>query len=135
MRTWYGLGAIVLAVAASGCIERKLQLTSDPPGATVWVSGVEVGTTPVTTPFTWHGEYEIIVRHEGYDTVKAARNVPPRIYEVPPLDLLSALAPWTYHDTRHFHFTMNKLDLPDDAELIDSARRMRSETLKPVESK
>ncbi|MFW6133657.1 MAG: PEGA domain-containing protein [Planctomycetota bacterium] len=133
MRTWYALVGICLAGALGGCIERKMEITSDPAGATVWVSGVEVGTTPVTTPFTWHGEYEIILRKDGYETVKAARNVPPRIYEVPPIDLFSALAPWTYHDRRAFHFTMHELELPDDAELIDRARRMRQETLEPAE--
>ncbi len=133
MKRSCGLILLCAAVGLCGCIERELYITSEPAGATVYVSDVEVGATPVTTPFTWHGEYEIILRKDGYETIVAARNVPAKLYELPPIDLLSAMAPWTYHDRRHFHFEMSELDLPDDAELIDSARELRERTLEPVE--
>ena len=48
--------AAVLA-AGGGCVEREMTLTTDPPGALVYVSDKEIGRTPVTQPFLWYGDY------------------------------------------------------------------------------
>jgi len=123
----------VLAAAVSGCVERKFHITSEPAGAVVYISDVEVGRTPVTVPFTWYGEYDMMLRLDGYATLKPHPNISPPIYEVPPLDLLSALAPWTYHDDRYLHYDLKELDLPEDAELIGRAREMKQKNLEPVQ--
>jgi hypothetical protein len=67
-RRWK-LIALWLALAASGCVERELTVTSEPPGAIVYIGDREVGRTPITTPFTWYGDYDIILRREGYQTL------------------------------------------------------------------
>ncbi len=119
----------VLALALSGCVERTLTVASDPVGALVYVSSVEVGRTPVTVPFTWYGDYEIALRLQGHETLKTHYNINPPMYEVPPLDLLSAVAPWTYHDDRTVHFTLNKLTQPTDEELQRRAEELRGRNL------
>ena len=50
---------------APGCVEREWTLETDPPGAIVYVSDVEVGRTPVTLDFTWYGDYEVVFRLDG----------------------------------------------------------------------
>jgi hypothetical protein len=55
------------------------------------------------------------------------------VYEVPPLDFFSAMAPWTYHDERYLHYQLEKLELPGDAELIRRAEEMRQVNLAPAE--
>ena len=127
-------GAFLLAAAVviGGCVEREMTITTEPQGALVIISDLEVGRTPVTVPFTWYGDYEIIIRKNGYETIDTHQQVYPPIYEISPLDLLSAIAPWTYHDRRYFHYEMNKLELPEAEELIERAERMRKENLKPV---
>jgi len=99
----------------------------------VFISDREVGRTPVTVPFTWYGDYEIILRHESYETLKTHADIRMPWYEVPPLDLLSELAPWTYRDRRYLHFEMDKLVLPGDAELIRRAEALEKRNLQPVE--
>ena len=125
---------IVLAAAVwlGGCVERELRITSEPDGVLVFISDVEVGRTPVTVPFTWYGDYDIILRREGYKTINTHANLSPPIYEIPPFDLLSAVAPWTYHDRRYLHYQLSKLVLPSDEELVKRAQMMRQRNLQPV---
>lgn len=125
----------LLALALAGCVERTLTITSTPAGALAYVSNVEVGRTPVTIPFTWYGDYDIILRPEGlagYETLKTHHNVTPPVYDVPPLDLLSAVAPWTYHVKRSAHFNLPKRVEASDEELRRRAEEMRGRTLEEL---
>lgn len=127
---------LILVCAAGvlgGCVEREMTLTSDPPGAIVFVSGKEIGCTPVTQSFLWYGDYEIILRRKGYKTLETHRNIKAPFYETIPLDLLSAIAPWTIHDRRYLHFEMEKLVLPDDQTLIGRADELRRKNSEKVE--
>lgn len=121
-----------LAAGAIGCVEREMQITSDPPGALVVVSDVEKGRTPVTIPFTWYGDYDIILRLEGHETLVTHALITPPWYEWPPIDLLSATAPWTYRDKRYLHYTLKPLVLPSDDELIRHADEMQKRNQQPV---
>ncbi len=122
-----------LALTFGGCVEREMHITSDPDGALVYVSDVEVGRTPVTLPFTWYGDYDVILRRDGYETLKTHADINAPWYEVPPLDLFSALAPWTYHDQRYLHYELEKLDPPTEEELIERAERLGERNAEPVE--
>lgn len=121
------------ALTLAGCVERKMQITSEPDGALVYVSDVEVGRTPVTLPFTWYGDYDVILRRDGYETLKTHADINAPWYELPPLDLFSALAPWTYHDERYLHYELEKLDPPSEEELIERAERLGERNAEPVE--
>ncbi len=108
-------------------------ITSSPTGALVFVSDVEVGRTPVTLPFIWYGDYDIILRRSGFETVTTHAQIYPPIYEIPPFDLLSEIAPWTYHDRRYLHYEMEKLVLPAEDELIQRAEALREKNFQSVE--
>jgi hypothetical protein len=123
------LGAAVL----SGCVEREIAITSEPEGALVFVSDREMGRTPVTFAFTWYGDYDIILRDkEGYEALRTHAVINPPWYEVPPLDLLSHIAPWTYHDKRFLHYKLEKLKPLSDEELIKKADEMKRRTVEPA---
>jgi hypothetical protein len=132
MRTLATLILAGLCLMVGGCLERQMTITSQPAGALVYVSDVEVGRTPVTVPFTWYGDYDIILRLDGYEALQTHAKLCPPIYEVPPLDLLSEIAPWTYRDNRYLHYTLRPAVLPQDDELIQRAENMRQENLRPV---
>lgn len=127
-------GVVIVAIAAClvGCVEREMTITSDPAGALVRISDNEKGRTPVTVPFTWYGDYDIILSREGHQTLKTHANLRPPIYEIPPLDFFSAIAPWTYHDRRYLHYTLTKLSPPDEEALLERAEELRRRTLEPV---
>ena len=132
MKAWWAILALVLAVGLGGCVEREITVRSEPPGAIVLLSDVEVGRTPLTIPFTWYGDYDIILRLAGHKTLKTHANLRPPIYEIPPLDFFSAIAPWTYHDRRYLHYTLTKLSPPDEEALLERAEELRRRTLEPV---
>ena len=126
---------MILAVAGllGGCVERTITVTSDPPGALVLLSDEPKGRTPVTFSFLWYGDYEVILRMDGYDTLVTNAEISPPWYEIPPMDLFSALAPWTYHDDRFLHYTLTEHEAPTSEELINRAEELRQRNLEPVE--
>jgi hypothetical protein len=127
---------ISIAVAAGilgGCVEREMTLTTNPPGALVYVSEKEIGRTPVTLPFLWYGDYEIVIRRDGFQTLYTHADLCPPIYETFPLDLLSTIVPWTFHDRRYLHFTLAPSQMATDEELIRRAASLRRVNNQPVE--
>lgn len=126
-------GIILLAVATvCGCIEREMTITSEPDGALVYVSDVEVGRTPVTIPFTWYGDYDIVLRREGYETLNTHANIQIPANQIPPLDFFLELAPWTIYDRRYLHFRMEEAKPVSDEQLIERADALRQRNLEPV---
>jgi len=126
--------AVALAgVCLSGCVERRLKITSDPPGALVYLADEEVGRTPLTVPFTWYGDYEVIVRLDGHQTLATHANITPPLYDIPPWDLISqAFVPWTYHYNVKRHYELKPLASPNEADLIGRAMDLRARNIEPV---
>jgi len=122
----------LLLAALAGCVERQMTITTEPAGVHVTVSGVDVGRTPVTIPFTWYGDYEFILRQEGMKTRVADAKILPPAYEIPPIDLLSELAPWTYKDQRFVHFKLEPLTPSSESQLLKNADELRDKALEPV---
>ncbi len=117
------------AGVTGGCLQQRLTITSEPSGALVYIAHEEVGRTPLTISFTWYGDYDIILRRRGCETLKTHFRMDPPIYAVPPLDLFSEVAPWTYRDHRVAHFRLKPLVLPTDEDLIRRAERLRRRAL------
>jgi hypothetical protein len=81
--------AVVAAGAgASGCsTKRVLTIRSDPPGARVWVGGVERGRTPVDVPFVHYGRFPVRLEKEGHESLAGEVEVPTQIDGYPVIDL------------------------------------------------
>lgn len=149
------LNPVKLAVAAlaglglGGCVERRLTIGSDPPGAILLLNDVEVGRTPVTVPFTWYGDYDVRLRYET--NVGTPEN--PKIvryylhthritttpwYETIGVDLFADLSPQTYVDHQVWAFAIPEVEEPSDpdaikrwdADLIKRARELKPESEK-----
>src|ERR1700690_4113146 len=63
------LAAIVLSLGTSGCVQRRMTIRSNPPGALVYVDDYEIGTTPVSASFTYYGTRKIRLVKDGYETL------------------------------------------------------------------
>ncbi len=59
------LSVIAIPLLCTGCIERLITVSSQPPGALVYLNDEEVGRTPVTVPFRFYGVYDVRLEHEG----------------------------------------------------------------------
>ena len=128
--------AVILVAAAfvpGGCVEREMTITSQPTGALVFVSDKEIGRTPVTQPFLWYGDYDITMRLKGYETLHTHREIDSPWYETIPLDLFSAMAPWTYHDRRYLHFELTRYKPPEKADLLRRARQFGEKAATPID--
>lgn len=118
--------AATTVLFCSGCVDRLIKITSNPPGAAVWLNDQEIGTTPVTVPFTWYGKYSLALRKDGYDAVITARETERPIYELPVLDFFSeCVVPFTFRDLHEWDYEMNKNDKVDENKLIIRAERMK----------
>ena len=91
---------LLLVLAAPGCVRRRLTVRSNPSGAMVYFDKQPIGTTPVSTPFVYYGEYrEIEVAKGGFETEKIKHKLRPPWYQYPVLDFISEnLWPWEIRD-------------------------------------
>lgn len=114
------------ACLLGGCLEQKLTVTSEPQGALVIISDKEVGRTPLTTDFTWYGDYEIILRYpeKGYETIATHEKISPRWWGYPPIDFFASIMPWKVSDKRYLHYELSKLQPVNDETLIKRAEQM-----------
>ena len=84
---------------AGGCVQRTLQVESDPPGALVYLNGEEAGRTPMRKNFVWYGTYDVQLRKEGYHTLSRKTRVWAPWWQWPPIDLFAELLPL---EDKHF---------------------------------
>lgn len=127
------LAAIVLllAVPLSGCVERTMKITTNPPGALVVINDEEVGVSPVKFSFLWYGDYEIILRKQGYQTLKTHYKVDAPWWQFPPFDLVAeTLIAQTIRDEHELPpFDLNPVDPPTEKELVDRATDLRGQAV------
>jgi hypothetical protein len=70
-------------------VERLLAIHSDPPGATVYVDGEKVGTTPCDVSYTWYGTRDVILELRGYKLIRQEVTLNPPWWQITPLDFVT----------------------------------------------
>ena len=133
------LAALLCAAAtllAPGCARRTISITSEPPGALVWINDQEVGRTPVSTDFRYYGTYDVRLRLNGYEPLRTSAKADAPLYEFPPIDLAAEAAGT---ETRvHWHFVLQPAVESTlsgealDSELISRANQLRSDAATPA---
>ncbi len=98
--------ALVGCVVGAGCVERSIDVTSNPPGALVTANDQEVGRTPFSKPFTWYGTYEIQVRKDGYQTLKTETPVIAPWWQWMPFDFVAEILPVRLEDHHEIKYTL-----------------------------
>ena len=106
---------------------------SNPPGATVYVDGYEIGTTPIATDFIYYGTRQIKLVKDGYETLTVAQPVPAPWYEYPGLDFVSEnVVPGNLRDTRTLNYQLSpQLMMPVD-QLRARAEQLRQSAPRPA---
>jgi hypothetical protein len=124
------LPAAAIILAAAGCVRRTVTINTDPQGAAVTLNDQLVGTSPLTVDFTWYGDYDVILRKEGYETLRTHHRLDTPWYELPGLDFISeALVPWTIHDQQEMSFALAAETPVDRDALMKNALDLRERTL------
>lgn len=129
------IGIILCAVglAGVGCVERRIEITSEPSGALVWVNDQQVGRTPTQASFLYHGVYDVRLQLDGYEPLTAEAEACPPIYEHAPLDLFAEIVPARLENVQRWHFvlepslesTLSRDEI--EAGLLERAGVMRNE--------
>jgi hypothetical protein len=121
--------ALALLAGLGGCLERRLLITSDPPGAAVSINDVDLGRTPVEADFTFYGGYDVLVRMDGFEPIRERRDIPTPIYEYPPIDLAASALPVRIEKVVKWHYVLApamETAMPkEEAALIERARAAR----------
>ena len=92
---------MLVVVASAGCVQRRMTIRSNPPGALVYVDDYQIGTTPVSTDFVYYGTRKIRLVKDGFETLTVRQPFPIPWYEVFPLDFVTEnLWPWEIRDER-----------------------------------
>jgi hypothetical protein len=131
MRRFATFAVLAAACVLPGCLERTIRITSDPPGAVVWLNDTELGRTPVETDFTFYGVYDIRMRREGYEPVTTSREAKAPVYEYPGIDLVAEAIPARIPTLIEWHFDLVPLaessqpKAQTETELLTRAREMR----------
>lgn len=127
------LFCLFLTAGLTGCVERKLTITSQPSGALVYMNDKEVGRTPIETDFVFYGNYDVQVRRDGYQTLDQPTRLKTPWWQIPPIDLFAELMPWKPTDRQKWHFTLmprSPIDTPPE-ELVERGARMQSQLESP----
>ncbi len=122
------LVVLVLAMCLGqvGCVRRRMTIVSNPPGALVYVDDYEIGTTPISTDFTYYGQRKIRLVKDGYETLTVMQKVPAPWYQIPPLDFVSEnVIPVEIRDRQTFAYTMTPQVVVPPGQLLGRAEDLR----------
>ncbi|HEY2826498.1 MAG TPA: PEGA domain-containing protein [Pirellulales bacterium] len=125
----WGSALAVLALAAGivGCVERRMTIRSNPPGAQVYVDDYEIGTAPVSSSYTYYGTRKIRLVKDGYETMTIHQPMPAPWYDWPGVDFFSEnLWPHKIRDERAFDYQMMPIVSVPTEELRSRAEQLRS---------
>ncbi|HIB00912.1 MAG TPA: PEGA domain-containing protein [Phycisphaerales bacterium] len=121
---------ILFIIASSlmlGCVKRTISISSNPPGALVWVNDREVGRTPVSFNFTYHGEYDIRIEGEGSEPIMTTAWTDRPFWDAPFVDLAAEVAPINIDTKTVWHFELDPLK-NNPEELLQRAKKLRTYT-------
>ena len=121
-----------MLAGSTGCVRRTIRITTEPPSALIYLNDQEIRRSEVSTDFIWYGDYDVIVRKEGYKTLETHWEVKPPWYQVVPIDFFAeVLWPGHIHDVHTRHLVLEPAEAPARQELIERAMETQRQALSP----
>jgi hypothetical protein len=129
------IGMAVCVLLLPGCVRRRLNVRTNPPGALVYVDNQQIGTTPCSVDFTYYGTREIRLIKPGFETLTVNQPIPTPWYEIPPIDFVSEnLVPMKIRDNRTVTYDLAPQLVVPKEQLLERANQLRQDTLQyPVQ--
>jgi hypothetical protein len=133
-----GAGSIGVLALLPGCVDRKIRITSEPPGARVWLNDTEIGLTPTEADFKFYGRYDVRLEKDGFEPLWTDKKAYAPVWQWPGLDLAADLIPARFDDVIEWHFDLEprleSVSPPEVVreELIERARALGARTAPPV---
>ena len=101
--------SLIFIFVNAGCVERRLIIKSNPPGADVYFNNDHIGKTPVNFDFKWYWTHKVELKKEGYETVTNYEIIKAPPYMWIPFDLAAELLPFRIRDYRNFSYRLEPL--------------------------
>lgn len=117
-------------LALTACVQRKIRVTSTPPGARVLINDQEVGITPVDTRFTFYGGYDVQLIKPGYEHIHELRKAKAPLYEYPVVDLVATAVPADINHTIEWHFDLTPVAETTDPDAARQSLLTRAEQMR-----
>ncbi len=118
--------AAVLLPVLTGCVERRMTVRTNPPGALVYVDDYEIGATPISADFTYYGTRKIRIVKDGYETLTVMQPFPTPWYEVPPIDFITEnFVPGKIRDQRVLDYQLKPQMIVPTDQLMSRAEGLR----------
>jgi hypothetical protein len=122
---WALLG-LVLCAGQSGCVQRRLMVRTNPPGALLYVDDYPIGTTPCSASFTYYGTRKIRLVKDGFETLTVMQDIPAPWYEYTPFDFVAEnFVPGQIHDQRVLDFQLRPQVVVPAEQLLARAEGLR----------
>ncbi len=122
---------VLPALFLPSCVDRKIRVTSEPPGATVWLNDVEIGRTPAEADFTFYGRYDVRLEKDGYEPLWTNRKAGAPFWQWPGPDLIAEAIPLRFDDVVEWHFELTPaLESTTDPETLEAGLIERAHRLK-----
>lgn len=123
---------VALVSLSIGCVQRRLTIRTNPPGALVYVDDYPIGTTPVSTSFVYYGTRKIRLVKSGYETKTFLQPVPTPWYQYWGLDFITEnLVPGEIRDERVVDYEMTPQAIVPERQLLDRAENLRQGAAAP----
>ena len=124
------LVALVTPLLGACAAERKLIITSDPPGALVRLDDTIVGSTPYEIAFDHYGTRRVTLYKQGYRTASRLVPIESPWYATFPIDIVTeVLIPVGWKDIRRVDIAMEQdsgpVTRPDLAAVLQRAESLR----------
>jgi len=118
----------VLVFGLAGCVERRLTINTEPEGALVILNDEQLGVSPVTVSFNWYGDYNVVIRKEGFETLKTHRKLAAPWYDAFPFDFFAGLLlPVRIVDSYKWTFELAEKKQITREELMQQARQFKEQ--------
>ena len=117
-------GLVILNV---GCVERRMTVISDPPGALFYLDDEEKGYTPVTFTFYFYGTRTFVLKRDGCRIMEKVVEVKRPWWQGPLIQVVTDLGPIPLTDRHTYEFKLEALaDHPvKPEELLQRATEMK----------
>jgi hypothetical protein len=124
--------AIVICALQAGCVQRRLTIRTNPPGAMVYVDNYPIGTTPVSTDFVYYGTRKVRIVKSGFETLTVMQPIPAPWYQYPVLDFVSEnLVPGEIRDERVVEFKLQPQTIVPNPQLLERGENLRQVSAGP----
>lgn len=120
------VGCLACALLCCGCVQRRMTIRTNPPGAQCYIDDYEIGTTPCATDFVYYGTRKIRLVKDGYETLTIEQTIRPPWFEWFPLDFVTEnLYPGEIRDEQAFNYQLTPQRIMPSVEILQRAENLR----------